>query len=91
MPNPYLDYLIYPSFQGVIRLLVLSFENSRDRTLHTKYYLPVIEIKDYNVMTNGQNIFDQPVKNNLKTYNVITFRILSLFKEMITILGCLLY
>ena len=45
-PNPYLDYLIDPSFQGVNRLFVLSFENTTDRTVPTKYYLPTIEIKD---------------------------------------------
>ena len=39
-PNPYLDYLIDPSFQGVNRLFVLSFENTTDRALNTKYYLP---------------------------------------------------
>ena len=34
VPNPYLDYLIEPSFQGVNRLFVLSFENATDRTVH---------------------------------------------------------
>ena len=29
-PNPYLDYLIDPSFQGVNRRFVLSFENTTD-------------------------------------------------------------
>ena len=57
--NPYLDYLIDPSFQEVNRLFVLSFENSTDRTLHTKYYLPTAEMKNYNVMIDGQNIFDK--------------------------------
>ena len=41
-PNPYLDFLINPSFQGVNRLFVLSFENEEDRTVHTKYYLPLV-------------------------------------------------
>ena len=45
-PNPYLGYLIETSFQGVSRLFVLSFENNTDRTIHTKYYLRTIEIKD---------------------------------------------
>ena len=35
-PNPYLGCLINPGFQGVNRLFVLSFENSDDRTVHTK-------------------------------------------------------
>ena len=61
-PNPYLDYLIDPSFQGVNRLFVLSFENNTDRTVHTKNYSPNAEIKSYNVIINGQNVFDQPLK-----------------------------
>ena len=34
--NPYLDYLIDPSFQDVNRLFALSFENTTDRKVHTK-------------------------------------------------------
>ena len=66
-PNPYLDYLIDQSFQGVNILFVLLFGNTTDRTVHTKYCLPTVEIKDYNVMIDGQNFFDQPVKSNLRT------------------------
>ena len=68
-PNPYLYFLINPSFQGVNRLFVLSFENKDDWTVHAKH-LPTVEIKNYNVMINRQNCFDQPVKNNLITYNI---------------------
>ena len=32
--NRYLNHLINPSFQGVNRLFVLSFENENDRTSH---------------------------------------------------------
>ena len=71
MPNPYLDYLIDPGFQGVNRLFALLFENTTDRAVHIKYYLPTVEIKGYNVMINGQNFFFQPVKNNLRTYDNI--------------------
>ena len=31
-------------------------------------YLPTVEIKDYNVMIDGRNFFDQPIENDLKTY-----------------------
>ena len=51
--NQYLDYLIDPSFQGVNRLLVLSFEDNPHRTRHTGCFLPKLEIKDYNVMIDG--------------------------------------
>ena len=48
------------------------FENNDDRTVYTKYYLPNVKIKDYNVIIDGQNFFNKPVKNNLITYNNIT-------------------
>ena len=51
--NPYLDYLINPSFQGVNRLFVLSFENEAQRIRYKRYYLPTVDIKDYNVMIDG--------------------------------------
>ena len=70
-PNPYLDYLINPSFQWVNRRFILSFVNNTDRTVHTEYYFTTIEIKDYNVIIDGQNFFDQPVKNDLRTYSNI--------------------
>ena len=51
------NHLINPSFQGVNRLFVLSFENENDRTSHSNYYLPKVEIKDYSVMIDGKNFF----------------------------------
>ena len=44
--NRYLNHLVNPSFQRVNRLFVLSLENENDRTLHSYYYLPKVEIKD---------------------------------------------
>ena len=69
--NRYLNHLINPSFQGVNRHFVLSFENEDYRTSHSTYYLPKVEIKDYNVIINGKNIFDQPINSNIKTYENI--------------------
>ena len=65
--NWYLDFLINPNFQGVSRRFVLSFEKNGVRTNFTKFYLQLVEIKDYNAMINQQNLFDQPVKDNLIT------------------------
>ena len=62
--DPNLNHLIEPSFQGVNRLFVLAFENDDDRTSDEQYYLPTVEIKDYNIMINDENFFDQPIKNN---------------------------
>ena len=70
-PNPYLGYLIDPSFQGVNRIFVLSLENTTNRKVRTKYYLLTVEIKNCNVIADGKNVFDQPVNNNLRTYDNI--------------------
>ena len=70
-PNPYLDYLIDPCFQGVNRSFVLLFGNNTERRERTKCCLPTVERKDYNVMINEENLFDQPVKSSLKTHDNI--------------------
>ena len=59
------------SFEGLNRRFVLSFENDGDRTAHAVYFLPKVEIKDYNVMIDGQIFFDQPVKTDMRTYDNI--------------------
>ena len=69
--NPNLNHLVESSFQGVNRLFVLTFENDDDRTSDNQYYLPTAEIKDYNILINGENFFDQPIKNKKVTYDNI--------------------
>ena len=69
--NANLNYLVEPSFQEINRLFVLAFEGDAQRTSHSGYYLPNVEIKDYNIMINGKNFFDQPIKNNKVTYENI--------------------
>ena len=66
--NTNLNHLVEPSFQAVNRLFVLAFEGDTQRTSHSGYYLPNVEIKDYNIMINGENFFDQPIRNNKVTY-----------------------
>ena len=64
----YLNYLVDPSFQGVNKIFVLSFENENDRTSHLTYYLPKVkEIKNRNVTIDGKNFFDQPINSDLQT------------------------
>ena len=69
--NPNLNDLVEPSFQGVNNFFILAFENDTQRTSHSGYYLLNVEIKDYNIMINGENVFDQPIKNNKVTYENI--------------------
>ena len=69
--SPYSDYLINLSFQEVNRLFISLFENNEDTAAHTEYFPPKVQIKDYNVIIDRQKVFDQPIKNDLKTYDNI--------------------
>ena len=50
----YLNYLIGPTFIKVNRLFVLSFENKKDRTSISKYYIPKAEMKDFDMLIDGK-------------------------------------
>ena len=65
--NHCLDYLINPIFQGVNTFFVLSFENETNRIECTGYYLPKVEIRNYNVMITGGNFLDQSIIFDIKT------------------------
>ena len=54
MQNQYLDFFIVSSFQGVIKLFMLSFKKSRDKTSQTRHYLLKLKIKDFNVVIDGR-------------------------------------
>ena len=69
--NRNLNHLIEPSFQGIHRIFVLAFENDDQRISSKRYYIPIVEIKDYHVMIDGKNFFDQPVKNDKVTHENI--------------------
>ena len=69
--NANLNHLIGPRFQGVNRLFVLAFEDDLQRTSIKKYYLPNVEMKDYNVLIDVKNFFDQAIKNDNVTYENI--------------------
>ena len=69
--NANLNYLIEPSFRGVNRLFVLAFEDDAQRTSNKRYYIPHVKIKNYNVMIDSKNFFDQPVKNDKVTFENI--------------------
>ena len=60
------SHLIEPSLQGV-----LAFEDDAQRIIRKRYYIPNVEMKDYNVMIDGKNCFDQPINNMIKTYKNI--------------------
>ena len=70
-PNLYLYYLIAPSLQEVNRLFLLSFEDNDHRPSYKRYFLTTVEIKYDKLMIDGQRFFDQPVNNNLRTFDNI--------------------
>ena len=69
--NANLNHLVESSFQGINRLFVLAFENDDHRISNQRYYIPNVEIKDYNVMIDQKNFFDQSVRNDKVTYENI--------------------
>ena len=69
--NKNLNYLFDPTFTKVNRLFVLSFANENDRTSFSKYYVPNVQIKYFNVLIDGKGFFDMPIKNKEETYEQI--------------------
>ena len=47
--NPNLNHLVESGFQGINRRFVLAFENDVQGISNKGYYIPNVEIKDYNV------------------------------------------
>ena len=81
--NNNLDYLIDPTFKNINRLFAFSFKNSNNdptRDSFEKYYLPLVEIKDFNALINNEPFFDQPVKKNQRP-----IKNLSKCQEMMTL------
>ena len=66
--NNSLNYLIDPTFMNVNRLFVLSFSrnnNTDSRYSFSNYYVPKVELKDFNVLMN------LPVKNEEEAHEKI--------------------
>ena len=62
------------SFQGISRLFAAAYktddmQRNNDQALSRKrYYLPKVEIKDYNVLIDGENFYDQNVSSSIVRY-----------------------
>ena len=69
--NNKLNYSIDPTFTKVNRLFVLSFENKNDRTSFSKYFVPDVQIKDFNVLIDGKVFLTMSIKNGEETYEQI--------------------
>ena len=68
--NKNLDFLIDPSFQGVnrdFRYLNIHLKIGIFDKVKKDIFLRTVEITHYNVMIDGRNFFNQPVKVDLRT------------------------
>ena len=73
--NNNLNYLIDPTFTNVNRLFVLSYERIEENNIYkdsfSHYYVPKVQIKDFNVLVDGKRFFDLPIKNEEQAYEQI--------------------
>ena len=58
-------------------MFVLDFDNTEngnkkvERDSHRKYFLPRVDITNYNVLIDGRNFYDQPINDQIKKYNEV--------------------
>ena len=72
--NNNLNHLIDLTFTNVNRLFVLSFtkNNAGDKRDFFSNYVTNVEIKDFNVLIDGESFFDLPVKNEEEAYKKLS-------------------
>ena len=69
--NNNLNIFIDPTFTNVNRLFVLPYRIADDRQSFSRFYLPRIMIKDYNVIIDKLAFFDLPIKTKEEAYEKI--------------------
>ena len=76
--NNFKRFSLDASFQGVNRLFVFAFDNTEngankvERDSHRKYFLPKVNITNYNVLIDSRNFFyDQPINDQIKKYDEV--------------------
>ena len=63
------------SFKGVNRLFVLVFDNTNnganrvERVGHRKYFLPRVNVTNYNALIDGRSFYDQPINDQMEKYD----------------------
>ena len=71
--------LLNASFQGVKRFFVLAYFIAAGDNIdevagiknYRKYFLPRGEIKNYNILIDGRNFYDQPINDLIKQYHEV--------------------
>ena len=63
--------MIDPAVRNINRLFVISFKSNNDdpsRDSFDTYYIPLVEIIDFNGLIDNKPIFDQPAKSKQEAY-----------------------
>ena len=63
--------MIDPMSRNINRLFVLSFKNGDNDPIvdsFDKHCMPLVEIKDFNVLIDNKPFFDQPTKSKHEAY-----------------------
>ena len=81
--NNNLNYLIDLTFTNANRLFVLSFKRIEEnnvkkdyRDSFSHYYVPRVQIKDFNVLIDGKCFFDLPIKTKKKLTKKLLIRVI---------------
>ena len=70
--NNNLNILIDPTFTNVNRLFVLAYgQDNNDRQSFSRFYLPNVMVKDYNVIIDKLAFFDLTIKTEEEAYEKI--------------------
>ena len=66
--NNNLNILIDPTFTNVNRLFILTYQNADDRQSFSQFCLPIVMVKDFNVIIDKLAFFDLPIKTEAEAY-----------------------
>ena len=70
--NNNLNILVDPTFTNVNRLFILAYgQVNNDRQSFSRFYLPNVMVKDYNVIIDKLAFFDLPIKTKEEAYEKI--------------------
>ena len=65
---------IYGNISTLFVLWLKAGESEPARDTFSKYYLPLVEIKDFNALNDSKLFFDHPIKNKKKHLKNISKR-----------------
>ena len=71
--NDYIRERLDASFQGVSRLFALAYARGdvTNENSYGKYFLPRLEIKNYNIAIDERNFYDQSINDLIKQYDEV--------------------